>query len=71
MVCRRQERFICKCIITQKGEIRYTNGVNDMNEQETTKEKGLDLSPEEIDRIFAEEAYYYIRQSVEENGMEY
>lgn len=42
-----------------------------MNEQETTKEKGLDLSPEEIDRILAEEAYYYIRQSIEECGMEY
>lgn len=42
-----------------------------MNEQETTKEEGLDLSPEEIDRILAEEARHYIRQSIEEYGMEY
>ena len=42
-----------------------------MNEPKAKEEEGLDLSPEEIDRILAEEAYYYIRQSVEENGMEY
>ena len=42
-----------------------------MDEPQAKEEKGLDLSPEEIDRILAEEAYYYIRQSVEENGMEF
>ena len=42
-----------------------------MNEQKAEEEKGLDLSPEEIDRILAEEARHYIRQSIEENGMEY
>lgn len=42
-----------------------------MNEPQTEKEEGLDLSPEEIDRILAEEARHYIWQSIEECGMEY
>lgn len=38
-----------------------------MNEPQTEKE----ITPEEIERIIREERDYYIRQGIEENGMEY